>query len=91
MAADIADDSGSTEYWRDIKRWRQEKRAINREESRKLLERGGIPHTVHNDGAHLIVSLNNYTVDFWPGTGKWIIRGVGRSGRGVLNMLDAIK
>lgn len=91
MADAIADDAGSAEYWRDVKQWRQEKRAFNREESRKLLERGGIQHTVHNDGAHLIVSHNSYKVDFWPGTGRWTIRGAGRSGRGVLNMLDAIK
>lgn len=64
----------------------KQRRAGNRENSAKILADEGIKFESKNLGAHLIVSGHSITVDFWPGTGKWIIRG-GKTGRGVFNLL----
>jgi hypothetical protein len=67
------------------------KRASNREDSPKLLDEAGVTYTVHNLGAHLIVDGPECVVDFWPGTGKWIVRAGGPTGRGVLPLLKFLK
>lgn len=83
---DIDDDSGSTEFWRDIKQARQAKIAINRELSAQILADEGILFESKNLGAHLIVKHNNKIVDFWPGTGRWIDRDR-KHGFGIRNLL----
>jgi len=72
------------EFWNDVRKARQEKRADNREQSRKLLLEAGIPFQERNNGAHLIVADR---FDFWPGTGKWIERGTKRYRRGVFSLI----
>ncbi len=69
------------------------KRASNRESSAGVLMDRGISFTAHNKGAHLIVEavLCGAVFDFWPGTGKFIRRGNGETGRGVFNLIKKIK
>ena len=82
---------------RDIERavavgWSQEsaeRRAGNRDSSAALLAERGIAFESKNSGVHLIVTHGEKVADFWPGTGKFIVRG-GRDGRGVFNLLKAI-
>lgn len=82
---------------RDFKRvgevgWQQEskeRRARNRQASLDHLNAAGVVFTEHNNGAHLIIRHGGFTVDFWPGTGKWAVRR-GLSGRGVFNLLAAL-
>jgi hypothetical protein len=62
-------------------------RASNRSNSAKILADRGIEFESKNDGAHLIVTGANGAVDFWPGTGKFIARGINKSGRGVFNLI----
>ncbi len=56
------------------KKMKQEKRSDNREQSAEILARAGIIFESRNIGAHLIVSSSIGVIDFWPGTGKWIVR-----------------
>lgn len=79
------DEMSDSEMWRERKKDSQEKRATNRENSVQLLTEWGIAYEVKNGGAHLIVKHRGLVVDFWPGTGKWIVRG-GGSGRGIYNL-----
>lgn len=65
----------------------QAKRAGNRENSADILAQRGISFTTNNAGAHLIVTHNHKTADFWPGTGKYQVRGTGQYKRGVFNLL----
>ena len=83
------DDVGSTEYWRDIKQAKQEKRADNRESSAEYLAQRGIPFVSKNGGAHLVVEGKDCFIDFWPGTGKWHSR-CGKKGFGVRNLVAFI-
>lgn len=76
------------EFFNDLRKFRQEKRADNRESSRQLLLDAGIPFQERNGGAHLIVAER---FDFWPGTGKWIERGTKTYRRGVFNLIKAAK
>lgn len=62
----------------------QEKRAENRRLSPLLLTEKGFSFVSRNNGAHLIVEDK---VDFWPGTGQWIVRQDGFAGRGVKNLI----
>ena len=88
---DDTEDMGT--MWREIKKQRQEKRAHNRASSAERLKTEGIAFTEKNLGAHLVVTHNGHTVDFWPGTGKWITRD-GRfcvKGRGVKNLIKHLE
>lgn len=63
----------------------QEKRAANRMSSRELLEKHNIQFEVKNAGVHLIVDGR---IDFWPGTGLWVVRGSKGKQRGVKKLLS---
>lgn len=73
--------------WKGYKEASQEKRAKNRENSADLLTKKEIPFIEHNGGAHLVVNHKGKFIDFWPGTGKYIVRGSKTKGRGIFNML----
>lgn len=77
------------DHFDDLRKYNQHKRASNREKSQQLLVKHGVTFTIHNSGAHLIVHSPEGLIDFWPGTGKWIIRGKA-DGRGVFNLLKRI-
>lgn len=81
----------SAEVFTDLKKISQERRASNRERSANMLVELGVSFESKNSGAHLIVSHNGITADFWPGTGKFIPRAPGsRHGRGVFNLLELL-
>lgn len=65
----------------------KERRAGNRSNSAAILRERGIAFECCNDGAHLIVQHAGKITDFWPGTGKYCVRGSGKYKRGVFNML----
>ena len=69
------DDDSEGDFWRDVNVARQAKRADNRSSSAELLRKAGISFEVKNIDAHLIVKLPRATIDFWPGTGLWMVRG----------------
>lgn len=82
------------DYWRDVKPLMKEesqrRRKRNREGSADLLKQNGVQFESKNGGAHLIVEGTKSTIDFWPGTGKFITRD-GKRGRGVKNLLKFCK
>ena len=63
------------------------KRARNRERGAHMLHERGVKFESKNAGAHLIVQTKSGVVDYWPGTGKFIPRPAGKSGRGIFNLL----
>lgn len=82
------------DYWRDVRPTMQEesrqKRESNRESSAKMLTAAGIAFETKNDGAHLIVTASGRTVDFWPSTGLWIMRGTNERRRGVRHLIKRL-
>jgi hypothetical protein len=77
----------------DFRAWKEQgkqKREDNRKYSPQVLKTEGVKFDRKNWGAHLIVHGNNETIDFWPGTGKWIVRG-GKTSRGVFALIKYIK
>lgn len=80
------------EFWNDIKpamkEASKERRRANRENSADMLRACGIEFESRNGGAHLIVKGRlGQTIDFWPGTGKFIVRKPHRTGRGVRQVM----
>lgn len=65
----------------------KKKRGSNRDTSAQILKESGLKFESKNDGAHLIVTGHGAVADFWPGTGKYIVRGSGKYKRGVFNLL----
>ena len=62
----------------DVKQLRAEDRAFRaakRKSGAERLIKEGILFDCHNDGAHLIIYRQGYTIDYWPGTSRWSIRG----------------
>ena len=76
-------------YYRD----RRQKKESNLNWSMSLIENlaaiNKLSYELKNSGYHCIVRAGGKTVDFWPSTGKYIVRG-GKTGRGVFNMLREI-
>ncbi len=76
-----------------------------REHAPKVLEAAGLAFASKNGGAHLIVKKAGRVakpdcetwVDFWPGTGLWIVRLRGdikskqSRGRGIFNLLQFLE
>lgn len=75
------------EVWEGYAERSKIKRASNRANSAKTLQTFGIEYTTHNFGAHLIINCGEQVIDFWPGTGKWIVRGKPTIGRGVMKLV----
>lgn len=69
----------------------KERRRLLREHGQKILNENGIPFSTNNDGVHLIIPRDQFTVDYWPGTGKFNVRGTKSYGRGIYNLIDLIK
>lgn len=67
-----------------------ERRSKNRESSAAILTEHGVKFESKSTGVHLIVTHEGKVVDFWPGTGKYIVRGTGKSGRGVFNLIKLV-
>lgn len=81
------------DLFKDVKEASKQKRSENRNNAPILLEKEGIPFVSKNAGAHLIISAGESSniIDFWPGTGKWIVRSSGYPGRGIFNMIKYLK
>lgn len=76
------------EDWKDHKLEGQQRRARNRDFSPKILAEAGLRYDERNGGAHLIVYVKGKPkVDFWPGTGLWMIRGSQKKARGVRELI----
>lgn len=68
-----------------------ERRAKNRDGGAEILSKAGVEFESKNGGAHLVVRHAGKTVDFWPGTGKFIPREPRpKHGRGVFNLLKIL-
>ena len=79
------------EIFNGLRAIRQQKRSDNREASASLLSRAGVVFEPKNHGAHLIVLAGPLVVDFWPGTGLWIVRGATERRRGVRKLIDFVE
>ena len=76
------------EMWEGYAEQRKTNRSNNREHSAKMLRTFDIEFTSHNTGAHLIIKCGDGFIDFWPGTGKWLVRGESVSKRGVMSLVE---
>ena len=74
-----------------LRKIKQEKRASNRDASAAILSRSGVVFESKNLGAHLIVQAGATVVDFWPGTGLWIVRGEKKQRRGVRKLVEYVE
>lgn len=82
-------DGNLSDYWRDVREYRQDKRTANRRSSDRVLRDAGISFEEKNGGSHLIVRQGDHVIDFWPGTGLWINRSTPRDRRrGVFTLID---
>jgi hypothetical protein len=79
----------TSEDWEDLRKQQQAKRESNREHGAEALRKAGVPVQSKNLGAHLIVGDNH--VDYWPGTGKWIVRKTKKQGRGIAALLKFLQ
>jgi len=82
---DIGDD------FRALQAIRKKKKSDNKISSTDLLIKNNICFDSKNNGAHLVVSHKNKIADFWPSTGKWIVRGNSQYQRGVFKLITEIK
>lgn len=88
----MSHDSEIAVMWREIKAERQEKRAANTQRGAEALKEAGIQFVTKNYGSHLIVKPSSgAVVNFWPGTGLWMLRGSTQRHRGVGSLVAFCK
>jgi len=78
------------DVFKAIKEKKKGKKLSNIEHSTMLLIDKGFDVDIRNNGVHLIVDWNDKTVDFWPSTGKWMVRG-GKTSRGVKGLIKELE
>lgn len=78
------------EVFTSWKKQKNKKKAENNEYSTNLLTKENISFESKNGGNYLIVAGVNSIIDFWPSTGKFIVRG-GINGRGVRKVINIAK
>lgn len=83
----MQDDGDIGAMWREHKAERAIKRAKNRDDSVRMLREAGIVFESNNGGAHVVINHDRRLIDFWPGTGLWIVRGADKRRRGVALLL----
>lgn len=84
--------SEQIEIFQAMKKHRQEERRELRVTHASTLRALGVNMQEKNQGAHLIIRHNGLTVDFWPGTERWMVRSdTGRPRRGFGALLDRLK
>lgn len=69
----------------------QRKRQSNIVSSTKMLQQNGIEFESKNGGIHLIAKGAGRIADFWPSTGKFIVRGDKRAFRGVKLLIKVLR
>ena len=65
----------------------KEKRQRNTVSSTDILKHKNITFVYRNNGAHLVICHSDLMIDFWPATGRWIVRKSPKEGRGVFKLL----
>lgn len=79
------------EGWAEWRQAKQEKKRSNLAASTKMLQDAGIAFTMHNSGIHLVLQKGEETIDFWPSTGLWWIRGHRNKCRGIKTLMAYMK
>jgi hypothetical protein len=69
----------------------REARARNRHFGGAALRLARIDFISRNMGVHLVVSHAGAVVDYWPGTGLWIVRGSNLKCRGVKRLIEHLR
>ena len=80
-----------SEMWRDYHEMKQQKKRSNLEHSTSQLADCGIPFVSHNGGIHLVVTKEARTIDYWPSTGLWWIRGTTHKRRGIQKLIQYMR
>ena len=86
----MSQSSEISEAYKFLKERSKAKKLSNIESSTLMLLDKGYDVEIKNNGVHLIVDWNDKTIDFWPSTGKWIVRG-GKTSRGVKGLIKYIE
>ena len=80
-----------SEMWRDYRDMKQKKKRSNLAYSTKLLTDSGLTFVSNNFGVHLVLEKNGQSIDFWPSTGLWWIRGTSNKRRGIQKLIQFMK
>jgi predicted Ser/Thr protein kinase len=59
----------------------------NRLCSTLYLNEHGIQYKSFNKGGHLVITHNAHIIDFWPSTGKWVVRSTKQAYRGIKELV----
>lgn len=85
------------EHWKDVKplmkRDSEQRKDRNQANGIKTIASMGYEYELKNFNNHVVVKHKGVTVDYWPSTGKWIVRKKDKSGRGIkplTNYLESI-
>jgi len=85
---DMGDDFRALKYFRNK---RKAQRFSESSEARSEIYRDALDIEEKNDGQHWIVRSEKETVDFWPPSGRWIVRNSKACGYDARSLAKRIK
>jgi hypothetical protein len=83
--------SEESEMWGEIRKDSQERRSRNREYSTNLIMQKAKEHGWVVENFNDVHFRINTRFDFWPGTGKYLDRVMGKYRRGVFNLIRELE
>lgn len=86
--SDMAGDFRAHKEWA---RERKEKRYQESSSAREEIWREALDVGSKNGGQHLVVRTAKDTIDFWPSTGRWVVRGKKAQGYDARSLLKRMK
>lgn len=88
----MSDDSDMAAIGKHLKEESAKRRAKNRLNGEIALRYAEIPFIIKNNGAHFIVTTpKGLVIDYWPGTGLWMVHGNTLRRRGVSSLIRFVK
>lgn len=72
--------------YKEINKVKKKEKVARKEHSMELLKKHSIPFQVFNNGIH--VRVLDPIIEFYPTTGKWIVRSDGKVGFGIDPLLQ---
>ena len=75
------------EVFNDMSEQSKLKRERNTKSSTDVLMNKKVSFVRKNNGAHLVICHFDLMIDFWPATGRWIVRKSPKESRGVFKLL----
>ena len=81
-----------TDDWKEYRKEKHAEGVVKKDRNlinaKRLLDEHKVPYKIMGNGIHFVV---DGSIDYYPTTGKWLVRKSTKKGRGIFNLLRFIR